>query len=251
MRAARGAWFAFLDSDDTWEPEYLASQLAVFAAHPETSLVTGVAWYRGGPRDGRPLRAFSPGYPVLGLRDIIADDTAVFIMTTFRREVFETIGGLDERQWRSEDYDFWIRAAAAGFVVRRNTRPLGHYRVRAGSLSKSTVDMLHGLLESYDKARPLCPPGSPERAALDAQVARFDRELLLAEAKLALERNAYADAALRLRELRRRGGGALVGIAAWLAEHAPRAAALAYRLRGLRTYASGRRHTVAAEAPAS
>lgn len=251
MRNAHGAFFAFLDSDDTWEPEYLASQLAIFAAYPGTSLVTGVARFRGGPRDGVAMRPFSPGYPVLTLRDIIADDTAVFIMTIFRREVFEKIGGLDERQWRSEDYDFWMRAAAAGFVFRRNTRPLGHYRVREGSLSKSTVDMLHGLLESYDKARPMCPPGSPERAALEAQVTRFERELMLAEAKLALERHAYADAARQLRELRRNGGGTLVGIIAWLAEHAPRAASLAYRMRGLRTYAPGRRRTFAAEAPAS
>jgi teichuronic acid biosynthesis glycosyltransferase TuaG len=246
MRAAEGRYFAFLDSDDTWEPAYLSEQLAVFASHPETSLVTGVAWYRGGPHDGRPMRRFTPGYPVLTLRDIIADDTAVFIMTTFRREVFEKIGGLDESQWRSEDYDFWMRAATAGFVFRRNSRPLGRYRVRNGSLSQSTVEMLQGLLQSYAKVRAVCAAGSPERAALEAQVVRFERELLLAQAKLALERHAYADAAQRLRQLREQGGGPLVGFTAWLAEHAPRTAALAYRFRGL--YPWRRRRALAAQA---
>jgi glycosyltransferase involved in cell wall biosynthesis len=237
MRAARGAFFAFLDSDDTWEPQYLERQLAVFREYPDTHLVTGVARYRGGPRDGRPMRPFASGYPVLALRDIIEDDTAVFIMTLFRREVFDTIGGLDESQWRSEDYDFWLRAAVSGFVFRRNPQPLGRYRVREGSLSQNTVDMLRGILQTYDKVRPACPPGSAERAVLDVQTSRFERELLLAEAKLALERRAFADAARHLRTLQTRGGGPLVALTAWLAEHAPLVALLAYRMRHLRQYA--------------
>ena len=250
MRAARGAFFAFLDSDDTWEPTYLERQLAVFREHPDTHLVTGVARYRGGARDGKPMRRFVEGYPLVSLRDMIADDTAVFIMTLFRREVFDTVGGLDESKWRSEDYDFWLRAGVAGFIFRRNPQPLGRYRVREGSLSHNTVDMLRAILHSYDKVRPACPPGSPERASLDVQVARFERELLLSEAKLALERHAFADAARHLRTLQTRGGGRLVAMTAWLAEHAPAAALLVYRLRHLRTYArmpghDARRRTIA------
>lgn len=238
MSAARGAFFTFLDSDDAWDPEYLASQLEVFRLHPETALVTGVARFRGGSHSGRPMRAFTPGYPVLGLRDIIRDDTSVFIMTIFRRAVFEAIGGMDETQWRSEDYEFWLRAAVAGFVFRRNARPLGHYRVREGSLSQNTLDMLRGILQSYTKVRPACPPGTPERRVLETQVKHFEQELLLAEAKLALERGSYADAAGHLRALRASGAGRLIGLTAWLAEYAPRAAVVVYRMRRLRRYAS-------------
>ncbi len=241
MRAARGAFFTFLDSDDSWDPEYLASQLEVFGQHPETALVTGVARYHGGPGDGRPMRAFTPGYPMLGLRDIIADDTAIFIMTIFRRAVFEAIGGMDETQWRSEDYEFWLRAALAGFVFRRNARPLGRYRVRHGSLSQNTVDMLRGILQTYEKVRLACAAGTPERVLLDAQVAHFEDQLLLVAAKLALERRSFSDAAGYLRALQARGAGPLIGVTAWLAEHAPTAAVLAYRMRGLRLRSSRRR----------
>lgn len=241
MRVARGDFFAFLDSDDIWDPDFLRQQLALFRMYPDTALVTGVARYNGGPLDGRPMRPFTSGYPVLTLRDILADDTAVFIMTVFRRQVFETIGGLDESQWRSEDYEFWLRAAAAGFVFRRNPTPLGRYRIRDDSHSQNTIEMLRAILLTYDKVRPACPPGTPERATLDVQVARFERDLLLAEAKLALERRAFADAARHLRTLRTRGGGPLIALTAWLAEHAPLAAAFVYRMRHLRRYGSGRR----------
>ena len=234
MRAARGEYFAFLDSDDRWMPGFLRAQLDVFARHPDTGLVTTNGVYDGGPFDGRPLRSPEPGYPVLPLTDLIVDETAVFIMTVFRRAVFDTIGGFDEAQWTSEDYDFWLRAAMAGFVFRRNAQPLGMYRVRGNSLSRNRVRMITGILHTFAKMRPQCAPGSAEGHAIERQVARFESELLLEEAKDAIERGDFAAAAGRLRMLRARGAGRAVAITAWLAEHVPPAAALAYRIRGWR-----------------
>jgi teichuronic acid biosynthesis glycosyltransferase TuaG len=234
MSAARGTFFAFLDSDDQWLPEFLECQLDVFARYPDTALVTANAYYLGGPQDGQPRRPPSEGHPVLNLENIIKNDSAVFIMTVFRREVFERIGGLDESQWTSEDYDFWIRAALAGFVFRISTRPLALYRRHEGSLSADSARMLRGILQTYGKARVTLPIDSPAHEALDRQMARFERELLLVEGKQALERRDYRTAANRLHALRDRGAGTLIGFTAWLVEHAPAAALLAYRLRGLR-----------------
>jgi glycosyltransferase involved in cell wall biosynthesis len=234
MRGARGAFFAFLDSDDQWLPHFLEHQLDVFAHYPDTSLVTANAYYFGGPQDGQPRRPAAEGHPVLTLENIIQNDSAVFIMTVFRREVFDRIGGLDEAQWTSEDYDFWIRAALAGFVFRVSTRPLALYRRHEGSLSADSARMLRGILHTYSKTRGACPAGSAAQQALERQIARFERELLLVEGKQALERRDYRTAANRLNELRDRGAGTLIGLTAWLAEHAPAAALLAYRLRGLR-----------------
>jgi glycosyltransferase involved in cell wall biosynthesis len=234
MRAARGAFFAFLDSDDRWLPEFLEHQLEVFARHPDTALVTANAYYLGGPHNGLPRRRPMEGNPVLALEEIILNDSAVFIMTVFRREVFEEIGGLDETQWTSEDYDFWLRAAIAGFVFRVSTKPLALYRRHEGSLSTDSARMLRGILHTYNKRRGAFAPGSAAQRALERQIARFEGELLLLEGKQALERHDYQTAADRLYALHGRGAGTLVGLTAWLAQHAPVAAQLAYRLRGLR-----------------
>jgi teichuronic acid biosynthesis glycosyltransferase TuaG len=231
MRSARGDLFAFLDSDDLWDPGFLQAQLDVFRRFPETGLVTGNGIFLGGPFDGAPKRPVADGFPVLPLTELIANECAIFIMTVFRRSVFDTIGGFDEMQWQSEDYDFWLRAALAGFVFRRNPQPLGCYRVRGDSLSRNRARMIRGMLQTFEKTRPHCTPGTPERQAVDAQISRFSSELLLEEAKDALERGDAAAAATQLRALRARGGSRLVGVIAWLAEHAPAAAGFAYRAR--------------------
>jgi glycosyltransferase involved in cell wall biosynthesis len=231
MAAATGAYYAFLDSDDVWYPGFLQAQVDVFRRHPETGLVTGNGYFLGGPHDGHPTRPLGDCCSILLLTDLIQDECSVFIMTVFRREVFETIGGLDETQWTSEDYDFWLRAALAGFTFRRNPRPLGRYRVRGDSLSRNRVGMIRGILQTLAKARPHCPDGTTLRTVLDTQVKRWEAELLLEEGKDALERGDAAAAARQLRALRASGGGALVGLTAWLAEYAPPAAMLAYRAR--------------------
>ena len=250
MREARGDYFALLDSDDVWDPRFLDAQLQVFSAHPETHLVTATALNRGGPFDGRPTRRLAGDEtPVLPLDVLILDETSAFIMTVFRREVFDTIGGFDESQWTSEDYDFWIRAAQAGFVFRCNPAPLGQYRVHDGSLSQHRAGMLEGILLSYRKAQARAGAGAPELEAITRQIQRFESELLLEQAKTALEQRQFDTAAERLDALRARGGNPLVAITAWLARHVPRAATAAYRLRGWRPHfagASTKRHATSA-----
>jgi hypothetical protein len=90
------------------------------------------------------------------------------------------------------------------------------------------------MLQTFEKIGPRCAPGTPEREALDAQVARFTSELLLEDAKDAFDRGDTASAALRLRALHARDGSRITRLAAWLAEHAPAVATLAYRARGWR-----------------
>jgi glycosyltransferase involved in cell wall biosynthesis len=221
IRVARGQYFALLDSDDLWEPEFLASQMAVFARDSGIDLVTTNARNLGGPRDGLPARPWAEGYPAITLATILADEEAVFIMTVFRRRVWETIGEFDERLGTNEDYDYWIRAAARGFRFARNPRPLGWYRRRADSLSSNEARMLAGILKVLEKARTYCPIDSPERDILERQVVRFTAEHSVAEARQALIRGDVALAARWIESLATQRGDKTTRFARFLARYAP------------------------------
>ena len=206
FRAATGRYFAFLDSDDQWDDTFLAEQVAVLEARPDVDVVIGNARNRGGRRNGLPSRPVrGEGLPIT-LAEILADETCLFIMTVFRREVVDAVGGFDPTLLTNEEYEMWIRAALAGFRFTRHTKPLGWYTCRPDSLSSSDTRMLTGILRVFAKTRPLLPPGSPECAILDRQVARFEAEIAAIERKRRLLALApvVGYALLRLRRTLRR-----------------------------------------------
>jgi glycosyltransferase involved in cell wall biosynthesis len=204
FRAASGRLFAFLDSDDEWDDTFLAEHVAVLAARPDVDVVIGNARNRGGTRHGQPARLVrGDGLPIT-LAEILADETSLFIMAVFRREVVEAIGGFDPAMFTNEEYEMWIRAALAGFAFTRHAKPLGWYRHRPGSLSASQTRMLRGILRVLAKTRPVLPGGSPELAVLDHQAARFRAELAAAERRERLQQFAAGRVLLHVRHLLRR-----------------------------------------------
>jgi glycosyltransferase involved in cell wall biosynthesis len=222
LRAARGEFFALLDSDDLWEPEFLAEQMAILDARPAIDIVTGNGWCLGGAKHGQLARPFPDPRPVPDLASIIGDEWSVFIMSVVRRHVYTTLGPFDEEMRSNEDYDFWLRAAVAGFTFARNDRPLGHYRIRSDSLSASDVRMIRGILHVYTKLRPVIAERPREMAILERQVSRFETEWLAAEARLALEIADFEAAREHLSALHARRGGAALGVARLLARWAPK-----------------------------
>lgn len=231
LALSTGDVIAILDSDDVWEPAYLAEQLAVIAAHPDVDIVTANGWFLGGRLDGQLARPCPDPRPQPTLQTILADETSIFIMSIFRRRVYETIGGFDEAFRTNEDYDFWLRAAVAGFRFRRNDKPLCRYRRRDDSLSAVDVRMLAGILRVYAKVRPLLLDRPAELRTVDAQIARFDRESLAARARVALTNGDAAAAASHLSALYAHGGGPAIGVASFMARRMPKLLARAYQLR--------------------
>ena len=222
--------------------------MRILEERPEIDIVTGNAWFLY-DHDGSPSRAqhsrsasarpVPDPRPAPDLAQILADETAVFIMSVFRYRVYETIGGFDEALRTNEDYDFWLRAAVAGFLFHRNDEPLGHYRRRDDSLSASELRMVRGILVVYQKLRPQLLDRPAELAILDAQVARFESERLAAEARRALETGDFDAAGDHLAALHDRRGGTVLGVARLMARWAPGLLSKAYGMRRARLRRAG------------
>lgn len=115
-RAARGAYLAFLDSDDLWLPQKLALQMDDLLKHPEcrwsyTGRVCvdpqGREVHGGGIRPWAPYRGWILEH-LLTLRALVASSAALI-----ERRLYESVGGFDESLARCEDVDMWIKLAEA------------------------------------------------------------------------------------------------------------------------------------------
>ena len=186
LRHARGAYIAFLDSDDLWQPDYLESQLRTLASDPNVDVVTSNAINFGGVFDGRSYWALSDQIREITLLEMIHREDAVHIMSVVRRSVIDRVGYFDECRRGNEDYQFWLRAAVAGCRFVADFTPRGYYRRRPQSLSSDERVMLTGILDVYRELRPRCC--EHEARAIDAQIRRFERELLIAEARACMSR---------------------------------------------------------------
>lgn len=141
LAAADGEWLITLDSDDLIEPEYMARMAQLISENPNVSLITPDARLvdEAGNDLGRNYSQMSAIPPAV--RD---DETVtrllghnIFIpMSAARRSVVTELGGWDTNLNSIEDYDLWLRLAAAGHGCMIALEPLAVYRVRAGSITR-------------------------------------------------------------------------------------------------------------------
>jgi len=127
FRAARGEILAYLNSDDLYEPGAVSAAVHVFEQNPDADLVYGA--YRYVDEGGAELRSFTPpDFSATGLLlgNYISQPT-VFI----RRRAMESLGPFKEQFHYAMDYDYWLRAAAAGFRFARCDRVQACMRMHA------------------------------------------------------------------------------------------------------------------------
>jgi len=120
IRAARGAYVAFLDHDDRYAPDKIARQAAVLDARPDVGVV-----YTGWRHiDGDIL-------PTLILGNVMHPSTMMV-----RRDPVLAAGAFDESRTGLEDWDLWVRLATAGIRWACVDAALVDYRLHPGQMSK-------------------------------------------------------------------------------------------------------------------
>lgn len=136
IEAATGQFIAFLDSDDTWEPNKLEECLKMLKQHPEIKSVGHALRYldKRGNKVG-----YIPTYPTnqQELQEVQEKGTIPWVFPTalvVEREAILEIGGFLD--WKvAADTEFMARLAQKhGMLATR--MPLGNYRVLGSSLTE-------------------------------------------------------------------------------------------------------------------
>jgi len=153
FRASRGRYLAFLDMDDIWTPEKLATQVAILDAHPEIGLT--FCHYTKVDETLKPRINQTP--PPRMAKDHLKQLLARNMIRTpslplIRRSALEAVGGFDDAIICAADWDLWIRLArVTAFHADAASRVL--YRYSAGQQSKQLLRMRRGGIMALEKAR--------------------------------------------------------------------------------------------------
>ncbi len=135
IRAARGAWIAWLSQDDAWEPNKIERQLEAVRMHPGVGLVYSDYWQVD--EEGRVVGRFDGACPAGRVARILRLIRRMYInanSTLIPRTVFGHVGYYDESE-TAVDLDMFLRILDR-YDILRVPEPLLRYRLHPGQVTK-------------------------------------------------------------------------------------------------------------------
>lgn len=140
LAAARTRWIAFLDDDDLWAPDKLATQLASMQQTPATQWCCASALQIDEQSRVLGAERLSSGSDILRrllVGNVIPGGGSGVLART---ELLRKVGGFLDEAGPAADWECWIRLAQQSPVAVVD-RPLLAYRLWAGSMSHDTRRM--------------------------------------------------------------------------------------------------------------
>lgn len=132
LEQTRGRFVAFLDADDTWEPDFLAHMLAALEARPE-AILAYCGWQNLGLPGGRGTPFVPPDYETVDKIDALLGGCRWPIHAALvRGEALRASGGFPEHYTHAEDYRLWLELATQAPIVRVG-QVLAYYHFHGGT----------------------------------------------------------------------------------------------------------------------
>ena len=136
LALARGQYVAFLDADDTWDPDFLSKMSAALEQRPDTVLAY-CGWQNVGLEGPRGEPFTPPDYETPAKRVALFTGCRWPIHAALtQRAAILAAGGFNPRLKNAEDYALWLEIAATAPIL-RVPEVLSHYHFHGGGLASN------------------------------------------------------------------------------------------------------------------
>ncbi|MBL8182224.1 MAG: glycosyltransferase family 2 protein [Blastocatellia bacterium] len=194
IKHARGEVIAFLDGDDIWLPEFLASQVAflgrgydmVYCDAQQFGIrsVLRRTFMESAPSSGEVTAA-----SLLDLKcNVITSGTVA------TKSAIMGAGGFENFRTASEDFHLWVRMAKIGARIGYQEKVLLKYRVHLESLSGDSINRVQRGIDVFRRLRDSVGLSAEETEILDRRLASFEADLYVERGKSFLIKEEFRDA---------------------------------------------------------
>ena len=160
IKKSTGDYIAFIDSDDTWEPQKLEECEKIYGLNSDTLICHSEKWQY--ENNQMKIVHYGPTKNATYKNLLIKGNCLSLSATVVPKYFFSKIGSFSERSEiiSAEDYDLWIRIAKNNFQFLFLTSILGTFRVHSKSISSDILNntrAVNNVLALYDYKKDSIP----------------------------------------------------------------------------------------------
>ncbi len=233
IKVARGTFYAQLDADDQWTPDYLEVQLGILNENPDVALVYPNALIIADESDAKvEFMKLSPSEGEVSFDSLVRGKCVVMTSVTARMSAIKQAGMYDEDIRSCEDFDLWLRVVKTGGRIIYHRQRLVLYRRHQGSLSSDRIWMTSNLLSVFEKCTITFDLTTAEAQVLKEQIAHHRAMLGLFEGKRALSAGGSSAALVHFERANEELRSPKLSLVVFFLRHAPFLVIWAFRARG-------------------
>ena len=199
--ASRGTIVAFLDGDDIWYPEYLASQINFLETNNyemvySDAVFFGEKYYK---HETYMQEACSNG-KVTPASLLKTDCNVITSGTIILKDILQKYGLFALDAPRVEDFELWFRLSKRDVKIAYQKEVLLKYRVRLGSLTGNNVERAERTITALELVKEKNDLSETELQIWDERMKISRAELCLEQGKSFLVKGKFAEARASLRK---------------------------------------------------
>jgi teichuronic acid biosynthesis glycosyltransferase TuaG len=193
---ARGDIIAFLDSDDIWLPDFLASQYVFLERNKYDMVYCDAILFGMRSAYRRTFMETAPSEGEANFESILDLKCNVITSGTMaRRRSIMDAGMFETERVRAHDFILWLRMAKTGTKIGYQRKQLLKYRVHTDGLSGDMISRAERELDAFHRVPNLMELTEKERNIVDRRVAGLEADLSVEKGKAYLLRGDYRHAA--------------------------------------------------------